>query len=186
MTKLKLNFLNHYYNSISSSLSNFSHKELDVFASMILEVEAEFGKCLIFGNGGSAAIASHVSVDLTKAASIRSVNYNEADLITCFANDFGYENWVSKAIEFYADPQDLVILISSSGNSLNMINAAKYSSKQKLKLITLTGFANDNLLRNYGNLRLWCDSTEYNVVETVHQIWLLSVVDYLIHMRNKV
>ena len=56
---------------------------------------------MIFGNGGSAAIASHFSVDLTKNAGVRCTNYNESDLLTCFANDFGYEKWVEKAIEFY-------------------------------------------------------------------------------------
>ena len=61
-------------------------------------------KIMIFGNGGSAAIASHVSVDLTKNAKIRCVNYNEADLITCFANDYGYENWVKQALKFLNDP----------------------------------------------------------------------------------
>ena len=67
---------------------------------------------MIFGNGGSAAIASHFSVDLTKTANIRSVNYNEADLITCFSNDYGYERWVEKAVDFYGDANDLIIVIS--------------------------------------------------------------------------
>ena len=86
---------------------------------------------MIFGNGGSAAIASHVSVDLTKNANIRSVNFNEADLITCFSNDYGYERWVEKAIDFYADDKDVLILISSSGKSLNMINACKAAREKK-------------------------------------------------------
>ena len=57
-----------------------------------------------------------MAVDLTKASGIRAVNFNEADLITCFANDYGYEHWVEKALDFYADPKDVVILISSSGS----------------------------------------------------------------------
>ena len=68
---------------------------------------------------------------MTKIGQIRTVNFNESDLITCFANDYGYENWVSKAIEFYSDKGDIVILISSSGESQNMINAAKFSKKKK-------------------------------------------------------
>ena len=85
---------------------------------------------MIFGNGGSAAIASHFSVDLTKNAKVRCTNYNESDLITCFSNDYGYEMWVEKAIELYGDEGDSVILISSSGESKNMTNAAKYVKKQ--------------------------------------------------------
>ena len=68
---------------------------------------------MIFGNGGSAAIASHFSVDLTKNAKIRCTNYNESDLLTCFSNDFGYEKWVEKAIEYYGDEGDVFIGISS-------------------------------------------------------------------------
>ena len=54
-------------------------------------------KVIIAGNGGSAAMASHVAVDFTKAAGIRAINFNEADLITCFSNDYGYEHWVAQA-----------------------------------------------------------------------------------------
>ena len=86
---------------------------------------------MIFGNGGSAAIASHFSVDLTKNAKIRCTNYNESDLLTCFSNDFGYENWVQKAIEFYGDEGDALILISAGGNSKNMVNAANFAKKKK-------------------------------------------------------
>ena len=87
---------------------------------------------MIFGNGGSAAIASHFSVDLTKNARVRCTNYNESDLLTCFSNDYGYEHWVSKAIEFYGDQGDAVILISAGGNSLNMVNGAKKTKEKNL------------------------------------------------------
>ena len=71
----------------------------------------------IVGNGGSASIASHVSVDFAKVARIKSATFNNANLITCFANDYGYENWVTEAIKAYLNKNDMVILISSSGNS---------------------------------------------------------------------
>ena len=91
------------------------------------------------GNGGSAAIASHVCVDLTKQGGIRSVNFNEADLITCFSNDYGYEKWIEKAIEFYGSKGDILILISSSGKSKNMLNACKAARRKKIqKIITFT------------------------------------------------
>ena len=97
---------------------------------------------MIFGNGGSAAIASHIAVDFTKAVRIRATNYNEADLITCLSNDFGYQYWVSQAIEFYADKGDIIILISSSGTSSNIINGAKKANEMGLNVIsfTLTSF----------------------------------------------
>ena len=82
-------------------------------------------------------MASHVAVDYTKQGGIRTLNFNEYDLITCFANDYGYENWVSKSIEFYADKGDLAILISSSGSSPNIVNAAKTAKKMVYLLLLL-------------------------------------------------
>ena len=140
---------------------------------------------MIFGNGGSAAIASHVSVDLTKNAKIRSVNFNEADLITCFSNDYGYEKWIEKAIDFYADDKDILILISSSGKSPNMINACKAARNKKMsKIITFTGHDKDNPLSKLGDINFWIDSKAYNFVENIHQIWLLAITDLIIGKRE--
>ena len=142
-------------------------------------------KILIFGNGGSAAIASHVSVDLTKNANIRSVNFNEADLITCFANDYGYERWIEKAIDFYADEKDILILISSSGKSKNMLNACKAAQNKNLsKIITFTGHDKNNPLSRLGDINFWIDNKAYNFVENIHQIWLLTIVDLIIGKRE--
>jgi D-sedoheptulose 7-phosphate isomerase len=137
-------------------------------------------KLIIAGNGGSAAIASHCAVDFTKQARVRCTNFNEADLITCFANDYGYENWVQKALEFYADDGDAVILVSSSGKSPNMINAATFALNRGLATVTFTGFAEDNPLKQLGQLNFWVNSRAYNIVEMTHQIWLLAVCDLLI------
>ena len=149
---------------------------------MVKIVSSKSKKIILIGNGGSAAIASHVSIDLTKAASIRAINFNESSLLTCFSNDFGYEHWVEKAIEYYAEKNDLVILISSSGQSKNMINGALKAKEMGLSTITLSGFMDNNPLRKLGDINLWVDSKSFNVVETTHQTWLLSVVDYLIEI----
>ena len=142
-------------------------------------------KILIAGNGGSAAIASHFSVDLTKNAGVRCVNFNEADLITCFSNDYGYENWVAKAVEFYADEKDILILISSSGKSMNMINACKAAKNKKIsKIITFTGHDKNNKLSQLGDLNFWIDSKAYNFVENAHQVWLLTIVDLIIGKKE--
>ena len=138
-------------------------------------------KILVFGNGGSAAIASHFTVDLTKNARVRATNYNEADLITCLSNDYGYDQWVSKAIELYMDKGDLVFFISSSGVSKNMINAVKIAKKKKArKIVSFTGFNTNNPLKKKSDLSFWVNSRAYNHVENIHQIWLLSLVDLII------
>jgi len=139
----------------------------------------------IFGNGGSASIASHFSLDLTNNTNIRCYNYNDASLITCFSNDYGYENWIVKSIEKYGKKNDLLILISSSGKSKNIINAIKTAKKKKFgKIITLTGFNEKNPLKKIGNINLWVRSNSYNVIENIHQVWLLMMVDLLKKKKN--
>ncbi len=152
---------------------------------ILLDIKKDNSKVMIFGNGGSAAIASHVSVDLTKNAGIRSANYNEADLITCFSNDYGYERWIEKTIEFYGESRDVLILISSSGKSPNMINACKAAKNKKIsKIITLTGHEKNNPLSKLGDINLWIDSKAYNFIENTHQLWLLTVCDLIIGKRE--
>lgn len=172
-------FFSQYLNAIATNLCDVDHSDLNNVVTHLTSVKARKGKAIIVGNGGSAAIASHISVDLTKAANIRAINFNEADLLTCFANDYGYEHWVEMALHFYADPNDLVILISSSGQSLNLINGAQKALSMGLPLITCSGFDHENPLRGLGQVNLWVNSSEYNIVETTHQTWLLTAIDFI-------
>ena len=148
--------------------------------NILIAAKKKNSRVFIFGNGGSAAIASHVAVDLTKNIKIKAMNFNEASLITCFSNDYGYERWIEKSIEFYANNGDVVILISSSGKSKNMLNACKASRRKKIsKIITLTGDKKNNPLSRLGDINLWIDSNIYNHIENTHQIWLLSICDLI-------
>ena len=131
-------FFGSYFSVISSRLSQIDSSLLEEGAHMIASAGDRGGKIIVVGNGGSAAMASHVSVDFTKAARIRAINYNEADLITCFANDYGYEHWVEEAMNAYADPIDLAILISSSGTSKNIINGAKVAKSMGVEVLTFS------------------------------------------------
>jgi len=175
-------FLNNYFNNFKSLLDNDLYLDDLIKVKKILKkIKSDRKKIMIFGNGGSAAIASHFSVDLTKNANIRCTNYNESDLITCFSNDFGYEKWVEKAINFYGDKGDVVILISSSGKSQNMINGAKEARKKGIKkIITFTGNQKNNNLKKLGNINFWVDSKAYNHIENIHQVLLLSLIDLII------
>lgn len=135
---------------------------------------------IIFGNGGSAYIASHFSLDLTNKSKIRCLNFNDPGLITCFANDYGYKNWVIKALEAYGNKDDILILISSKGESLNMINACRYAKKKNFKsVITFTGFSKKNRLTKFSDINFWVNSKNYNHIENTHQLWLLSITDFL-------
>ena len=178
-----ISYLNDFSNLVKPD-EDLIHKLVEV-AGLLKNVQAEGKKILIFGNGGSAAIASHFSVDLTKNASLRCINCNEADLITCFANDYGFERWVKKAVDFYGDEGDLLIVISSSGSSKNMLNGVKAARKGNFKaVVTLSGFAEDNPLRQLGDINLWINSRAYNFVENIHQVWLLAIVDLIIGSRE--
>ena len=180
-------FLKTYLEDLSDLIkpSDDIIKKLIQVRDLILEVKNNNNKTLIFGNGGSAAIASHFSVDLTKNAKHRCVNFNETDLITCFANDYGFERWVGKAVDFYGDPGDLLIVISSSGSSENILNGVKAARNGNFKsVVTLSGFAQSNPLRQLGDINLWADSKAYNFVENMHQVWLLAIVDLIIGSRE--
>ena len=174
------NFFDDYYSKILIGIEQGSKHEMMEIARAIQICSTKGKKVIVAGNGGSAAMASHISVDLTKAASIRAINFNEADLLTCFANDFGYENWVAEALKAYADAGDVVILVSSSGASPNIINGAQAAKELNTHLVTLSGFSSKNPLRRMGHHNLYVDSNAYNTVEMTHHIWLLAIIDYII------
>ena len=174
-----------YFLQIKEALDLVNYSELEKVAGLVRESQELGKKVIIVGNGGSASIASHLTVDLINAAKIKAVNFNESSIITCFANDYGYENWVDKALDCYADSGDVVILISSSGQSENMLVGAKRAKSMNVDVVTLSGFSSDNSLRQLGDINLWVDSKAYNIVEMTHHIWLLAIVDYIIELNNK-
>jgi mannose-1-phosphate guanylyltransferase len=179
-----INYFETYFDTIDQKIRSVDTALLAQAAQLILATHRNGRKLIIVGNGGSAVMASHVSVDFTHAAGIRAINFNEPDLITCLANDHGYEHWVDKSLRFYADPGDLAIVISSGGRSPNMLNAAHRAREMGLGIITLSGFIADNPLRQLGDINLWVDSNAYNIVEMTHHTWLLALVDHLIAIRD--
>jgi D-sedoheptulose 7-phosphate isomerase len=188
MMKNDIKFLDKYFKDFKNlvdSNNNEIKKKLINLKKILINTRKNKKKIIIFGNGGSASIASHFSVDLTKNAKIRCVNCNEADLITCFSNDYGYEHWIEMAINYFGDKNDVLIVISSSGKSKNIINACTAAKKKKFsKIITLTGHSIKNPIKKLGNINLWVNSKAYNKIENIHQFWLLSLVDLIIGKAN--
>jgi len=168
-----------FFEDIASLSRGVDTDQLIQIANIIDDVSRGGGRLFLFGNGGSYAIASHLSVDFSNAAGVRVGFANDPSMITCFSNDYGYENWVARAISETATSKDIVILISSSGSSQNMVNAGNLCRKRAIALVTFSGFSANNDLRQLGDWNLWVDSRIYNVVENVHTIWLTSIVDYL-------
>ncbi len=173
-----------YFDTIFQGLKSIDSTELEQADAMVWSAHQSGKKVIVVGNGGSAAMASHVAVDFTKAAGIRAINFNEADLITCLANDYGYEYWVAKALEAYADLGDLAILISSSGKSLNIVKGEEKAKNIGVSVIIVSGFLPGNPLRKLGDLNLWADSSDYNIVEMTHHVWLVALVDFLVETKE--
>ena len=174
-------YFSKYFNRLNERLHSVNQEDLRQIANLAQNVHLENRKIIVVGNGGSAAMASHVTVDFTKGAGIRAVNFNEADLLTCFANDYGYKHWVEKAVEFYGDEGDVFIAISSSGSSENILNGCRAARKKNFsKVITLSGMSANNPLRKMGDINLWAASKAYNNIENIHQFWLLAIVDLII------
>ncbi len=176
----KINFIN----SVKNNLSHVDFNLINLATKKILKVKDK-NKVILAGNGASSSISSHASIDLTKAAGTRAINFNEANLLTCFSNDYGYENWVSKALEFYSIPGDLLILISSSGKSKNILKAAKIAKKLKLGLITFSGFSKLNPLLKLGEINFHVNSKNYNVVESTHLVIILQIIENIINLKKK-
>lgn len=141
------------------------------------EAHAQGHHCFFIGNGGSAAIASHTANDFSKNAGIRSLVLSDPAVLTCHANDFGYEHVFSKGLEIHARPGDVLVAISSSGQSANMINAASVAAEQRLEVITFTGFDPENPLRRLGDVNFYVASDMYGFVEVAHQVILHAVLD---------
>lgn len=88
---------------------------LEGLAELMIRANQAGGKVILAGNGASASISSHLATDFSKQAGIRAMAFNDANLITALGNDYGYEKWISKALELYGEKGDILILISSSG-----------------------------------------------------------------------
>lgn len=131
----------------------------------------------VIGNGGSAAVAAHAVTDLFNVAGIRATTLHESSLFTCMANDFGYENAFARMLEQLVDPKDILIAISSSGKSPNIINAARVARAKSAIVITLSGFSSTNELRALGDINLWLNSEDYGMIEIGHQFILHNIAD---------
>jgi|TARA_R110001592_G_scaffold98243_2_gene280762 D-sedoheptulose 7-phosphate isomerase len=132
---------------------------------------------IIIGNGGSNSIASHISQDYTKVLDKKSYSFSDPSRLTCYINDYGSDNAYAEFLDDFVEKDTLVILISSSGNSMNIINAAKYCEYNDITYLALTGFNKNNKLNNMNSsFKYYVDSDDYGIVECTHQILLHSII----------
>ena len=129
------------------------------------------------GNGGSAGISMHMTTDFLKNGGIRTHSMHDPATLTCLANDYGYENVFSKQLEMAADAGDLLIAISSSGKSENILRAVRMAKGINCQVVTFSGFTVDNPLRTLGDYNVYVPCDSYGIVESIHQMILQQIVD---------
>jgi D-sedoheptulose 7-phosphate isomerase len=130
------------------------------------------GQLYIIGNGGSAGMASHMATDACKNGHLRAMAFNDIALLTATSNDLGYDQVFSLPLERLARPGDLVIAISSSGNSPNIVRALETSRAIGMEAVTLTGMHADNRARSLGDLNFYVPLQRYGWTESAHQVIL--------------
>ncbi len=173
-----------YKNKLELLIKKLDTRKINILCNIIKNTSKNGGKIYIFGNGGSASTANHFANDMTKNAKIKTQSFSNDNLITCYSNDYGFENWIKKAIEHYINVNDLVIFVSASGNSMNLVNGAKLCKIKKIQSYSLTGLNNNNKLNKLSDHFYWIDSSSYNQIEIVHHAILLMSVDIIIGRDN--
>ena len=172
-----INYYLSYLKKIKKNLENIDYTLVAKLEKKILEIKKNKNKVIFFGNGGSAAISKHFAIDVLKNLKVRTLTFDH-EQITCFSNDYGHKNWMKKSLEFNCDKKDLVIFISSSGNSINHIRAAQYCKKKKIFSVSFTGF-NKNKLSKITNYSFIVNSKKYNINENVRSVWFLMTINRL-------
>ncbi len=174
-------FLDDYWSRYKRILfDSRDDKSILELRNQIVNIKNIKAKLIFIGNGASASLASHAATDFTKQAKVKAIAFNDHNLITALSNDYGYENWVAKALEYYACPKDLIVFISVSGNSKNLINGLKFAKNNYFNTASLTGSSDENYLKENSDCSLWVNSKAYNIVESIHTIWLTLIIDLLV------
>lgn len=134
-------------------------------------------KVMFIGNGGSMGIATHMAIDFSKAGGMRATAFGDGAVLTCLGNDIGYENVFARQIEWHGGAGDVLIAISSSGKSPNILNGVQVVRSQGGKVVTFSGFREDNPLRKSGDVNFYIRAMEYGFVEVAHQALLHAILD---------
>lgn len=178
-------FYETYFNDFSKALKNFIENAsnemlLERIGKIVSHAHLTGSTIYLIGNGGSAAIAEHMAIDMTKNAKMRALAFSSAATITCISNDLNYENVYKKLIAAYCKKGDVLFAISSGGESANIINAVHEAKKIGMKVVTLTGFNKFNSISNLGDENIWIESHAYGYVEILHNLLLHYISDNVI------
>lgn len=178
-------FLKTYFDGYNKILNEFladpkNRENLQKTVDVLKGLRETGSTIYLVGNGGSSAIAEHMAIDLTKNAGLRAMAISGSPMLTTFSNDYGYENVFKKALESFSKKGDILIAISSSGTSKNILNACATAKERGMKIITFSGFNNDNPLRKQGDINFWLDSRAFGYVEVAHNLLIHYINDAVI------
>jgi D-sedoheptulose 7-phosphate isomerase len=157
---------------------------LEAAVALIIGQAAQGRKVMFAGNGGSAGIASHQATDLLKNGGVRALALNDPTMLTCLSNDLGFAHVFEKQIETLGDPGDVLIVISSSGKSENILRAAAAGAAAGMRTITMSGFTPDNPLRQRGEIGFYVPSHSYGFVEITHLALCHCIIDTIVERRR--
>lgn len=144
----------------------------------------QFGRKMMFvGNGGSASIASHMAIDWSKNGGVPALAFNDAPSLTCLANDLGFSGVFAHHVTMLGCAGDLLVAISSSGNSENILDAVAAAGSAGVTAVTFSGFAPLNKLRALGAVNFYVPAMDYGSVEVTHLALLHAMLD--MHREEK-
>ncbi len=152
---------------------------IDRLVAAFTEHKKKQSQLFFVGNGGSSAIASHMTADFMKNGGMNTYSLYDNAVTTCMGNDYGYEFIFSRPLEFLAREGDLLVAVSSSGNSANIVNAIETARAKKAEIITFTGFRADNKAKTLGDINVYVPSFQYGIVESLHNLILQQIVDLI-------
>lgn len=178
-------FMDSYFEDFSKVMRSFlkdadNRNMLDKAVNILKSTKASESVIYLVGNGGSSAIAEHMAIDLTKNAGLKAMAVSGSPMLTTFSNDYGYERVFEKALEHFAKKGDVLIAISSSGSSKNILNACKKAREKKMHILTFSGFDKGNPLRRMGGINLWVNSRAFGYVELMHNLLIHYINDAVI------
>jgi len=178
-------FVTEYYERFVNTIKKFDKSSMPRVLEIFTNVTDSGGTIWVAGNGGSAAISDHAVCDTTKLTyvegkpPVKSISLaSNGPMLTALANDFAYEDVFSKQLEFYLEPKDAVLLVSSSGNSPNVVKACEYANSRGVPTIAFTGFSGGKL-RQIAQVSVWIPVDNYGMTEDIHQSLMHVISQYI-------
>lgn len=185
------NYFKDYQLNLQKALSTINTSELEKAYQLMNKISSQQGTFFVCGNGGSNAIAEHLSCDWTKGTyienkvSLRTICLNSnGPLLTAAANDFGYDKAMGYLLQIQAKPQDALIVISSSGNSPNIIETINVAKKLNIPVIALTGFSGGKA-KELSDIKLHIEFSNYAIIEDTHQAIMQCLAQYFYTQKSK-